>query len=243
MEVLQRKKNIRVLICRVRRCAGSSCGRSPAALLLQQRDAIDADGDDPANWTLAAGEAADAQTLADLEFAWRACRAVKSNAILLAHGRRLGRRRYGAGQPGRRGAARGPAGRRPRRGSVAASDAFFPFPDGPQVLLSAGVKAVVQPGGSVRDNETIDAAREAGCHAVPHRFAALRALISADAANAVWPLDRCETRGHTARGSTVRRSSPGGVHGQSAVPDNVVGSSINPTPAQVTVPERVRSRR
>lgn len=48
------------------------------------------------------------------------------------------------------------------KGSVAASDAYFPFPDGPQQLIAAGVKAIVQPGGSVRDQLTIDACREAG---------------------------------------------------------------------------------
>jgi len=108
------------------------------------------------------GEAADAETLADLEFAWRASRSVKSNAILLASGgASVG---VGMGQVNRVDAAHLAVQRAGDRvvGSVAASDAFFPFPDGLQVLLNAGVKAVVQPGGSVRDNEVIAAAKEAG---------------------------------------------------------------------------------
>jgi phosphoribosylaminoimidazolecarboxamide formyltransferase / IMP cyclohydrolase len=113
-------------------------------------------------WTLAAGEPADEQTLADLAFAWTACRAVKSNAILLAaHGASVG---IGMGQVNRVDSCRlavDRAGDR-ARGSVAASDAYFPFADGPGILLEAGVSAIVQPGGSVRDQETIDAVQAAG---------------------------------------------------------------------------------
>jgi len=113
-------------------------------------------------WTLAAGEPADDDTLASLEFAWRAVRAVKSNAILLAEGTAtVG---IGMGQVNRVDSchlAITRAGER-ARGSVAASDAFFPFPDGLQVLLDAGVRAVVQPGGSVRDDEVIALARDRG---------------------------------------------------------------------------------
>jgi phosphoribosylaminoimidazolecarboxamide formyltransferase/IMP cyclohydrolase len=113
-------------------------------------------------WKLAAGPAADEATLADLEFAWRACRAVKSNAILLASGgASVG---VGMGQVNRVDSCKlavERAGDR-ARGSVAASDAFFPFEDGPQILIDAGVKAIVQPGGSVRDAETIAAAERAG---------------------------------------------------------------------------------
>ena len=113
-------------------------------------------------WTLVSGEPADAATAADLEFAWRACRAVKSNAILLAHdGASVG---VGMGQVNRVDScnlAVTRAGDRVR-GSVAASDAFFPFPDGAQILIDAGVRAIVQPGGSIRDQQVIDAAAEAG---------------------------------------------------------------------------------
>jgi phosphoribosylaminoimidazolecarboxamide formyltransferase/IMP cyclohydrolase len=131
-------------------------------LLMQERDAIDAPGDDPANWTLAAGAAADDATLADLRFAWRACRAVKSNAIVIAaDGATVG---IGMGQVNRVDAARLAVERGGDRvrGAVAASDAFFPFPDGLETLTAAGVKAVVHPGGSVRDDEVTAAAAAAG---------------------------------------------------------------------------------
>jgi phosphoribosylaminoimidazolecarboxamide formyltransferase/IMP cyclohydrolase len=131
-------------------------------LLLQQRDVLDAPGDDPSTWTLATGDPVPDDVLADLVFAWRACRSVKSNAILLASGgAAVG---VGMGQVNRVDAARlavARAGDR-ARGSVAASDAFFPFPDGLEVLLEAGVRAVVQPGGSVRDNLSTEAAARAG---------------------------------------------------------------------------------
>ena len=131
-------------------------------MLLQHRDLIDAPGDDPSSWTLATGDPVPDDVLADLAFAWRACRAVKSNAILLASdGAAVG---IGMGQVNRVDSARlavARAGDR-ARGSVAASDAFFPFPDGLEVLLEAGVRAVVQPGGSVRDEQVVEAAAEAG---------------------------------------------------------------------------------
>ncbi|MFE3444277.1 bifunctional phosphoribosylaminoimidazolecarboxamide formyltransferase/IMP cyclohydrolase [Nocardia sp. NPDC059180] len=162
VEVLQRKKNVRILVAEPPRRAGVELRPISGGALLQQRDILDAAGDDPANWTLAAGDPADAQTLADLAFAWRACRAVKSNAILLAHdGASVG---VGMGQVNRVDAvalAVQRAGDR-AKGSVAASDAFFPFPDGPETLIQAGIRAIVHPGGSVRDQETIDVARAAG---------------------------------------------------------------------------------
>jgi phosphoribosylaminoimidazolecarboxamide formyltransferase/IMP cyclohydrolase len=127
---------------------------------MQTVDRIDAPGDDPSTWTLAAG--APVEDLSDLAFAWRAVRAVKSNAILLASGgATVG---VGMGQVNRVDAARlavARAGER-ARGAVAASDAFFPFADGLEVLLEAGVTAVVEPGGSVRDEEVIAAAAAAG---------------------------------------------------------------------------------
>lgn len=159
--VLQRKKNIRVLICRAPQPV-PEIKQISGGLLLQDRDLLDADGDDPSGWTLAVGEAADAATLADLQFAWRACRAVKSNAILIAaDGASVG---VGMGQVNRVDSAELAVRRAGDRttGAVAASDAFFPFPDGFQILAAAGVEAVVQPGGSIRDDEVIEAAREAG---------------------------------------------------------------------------------
>ncbi|MCZ4556097.1 bifunctional phosphoribosylaminoimidazolecarboxamide formyltransferase/IMP cyclohydrolase [Rhodococcus maanshanensis] len=162
VEVLARKKNVRVLEAAVPNATGVELRPISGGALLQERDVLDAEGDDSANWTLVTGDAADAATLKDLEFAWRACRAVKSNAILLAHdGASVG---VGMGQVNRVDSAHLAVQRAGDRvaGSVGASDAFFPFPDGFQVLANAGVKAVVQPGGSVRDNEVIEAAREAG---------------------------------------------------------------------------------
>ncbi|GAA4750211.1 bifunctional phosphoribosylaminoimidazolecarboxamide formyltransferase/IMP cyclohydrolase [Amnibacterium soli] len=117
---------------------------------------------DPSTWTLAAGPAADEAALADLAFAWRAVRSVKSNAILLAAGgASVG---IGMGQVNRVDSCHLAVQRAGSRveGSVAASDAFFPFADGPEVLLQAGVKAIVQPGGSMRDAEVIAAAEAAG---------------------------------------------------------------------------------
>jgi phosphoribosylaminoimidazolecarboxamide formyltransferase/IMP cyclohydrolase len=139
-------------------------------LLVQSADRIDAvvdgGGDDPAAWTLVAGDPVDDATLADLSFAWRAVRAVKSNAILLASGgASVG---VGMGQVNRVDSCRlaveraNTGGLERARGAVAASDAFFPFADGLQVLLDAGVRAVVQPGGSVRDAEVVAAAQAAG---------------------------------------------------------------------------------
>ncbi|WP_454697912.1 bifunctional phosphoribosylaminoimidazolecarboxamide formyltransferase/IMP cyclohydrolase [Arthrobacter humicola] len=193
VEILAKKKNIRLL------ALPEGYGRYPAEIrqvsggvLVQIADKVDAEGDNPANWTLAAGEAADDATLADLAFAWTACRAAKSNAILLAdHGAAVG---IGMGQVNRLdscklaverantlgvtvesdvdgaggasnvGTTESDASGAPQRarGAVAASDAFFPFADGLQILIDAGVRAVVQPGGSVRDDEVIAAANAAG---------------------------------------------------------------------------------
>ncbi|GGV10180.1 bifunctional purine biosynthesis protein PurH [Kitasatospora herbaricolor] len=162
VEVLARKKNIRVL-----RAPEAPAGRQEVrpvsgGVLLQETDRIHAEGDDPSTWTLAAGDALSAEELAELAFAWRACRAVKSNAILLAKdGASVG---VGMGQVNRVDSARLAVERAGERakGSYAASDAFFPFADGLQILIGGGIKAVVQPGGSIRDEEVVAAATEAG---------------------------------------------------------------------------------
>ena len=134
----------------------------------REKDLLHADGDDPAAWQLVAGEAASAETLADLAFAWRAVRAPKSNAILLAKGgAAVG---IGMGQVNRVDSCRLAVerantladGAERARGAVCASDAFFPFADGPQQLIDAGITAIVQPGGSVRDHDVIDACQAAG---------------------------------------------------------------------------------
>jgi phosphoribosylaminoimidazolecarboxamide formyltransferase/IMP cyclohydrolase len=163
LEVLSRKKNIRLLQLPAEPVADAVERRAVSGgLLVQTVDRIDAPGDDPATWTLATGAPADEPTLRDLAFAWRAVRAVKSNAILLARdGATVG---VGMGQVNRVDSAHLAVNRAGERaaGSVAASDAFFPFADGLQVLLAAGVRAVVQPGGSKRDAEVVAAAAEAG---------------------------------------------------------------------------------
>ncbi len=162
VEVLARKKNIRILVCAGADNRGVESRSVSGGLLVQATDAVDAPGDDPASWTLVAGEPVADEVLADLAFAWRACRAVKSNAILLASGgASVG---VGMGQVNRVDSCRLAVERAGARaaGSVAASDAFFPFADGPQILFDAGVAAVVQPGGSVRDEEVVAAAQAAG---------------------------------------------------------------------------------
>ncbi|HMM93570.1 bifunctional phosphoribosylaminoimidazolecarboxamide formyltransferase/IMP cyclohydrolase [Phycicoccus sp.] len=176
LEILREKKNRRLLRLPegVERFADPVEFRAVSGgVLMQVRDAVDAvvrdedgtvtGGDDAAHWRLVSGDPADEATLADLQFAWRAVRAVKSNAILLARGgASVG---IGMGQVNRVDSchlAVTRAGEDRARGSVAASDAFFPFADGLRVLLDAGVRAVVAPGGSVRDAEVVEAAQAAG---------------------------------------------------------------------------------
>ena len=162
VEVLQGKKNIRILVAAPLQRGGVETRPISGGLLMQLRDAVDAEGDDASTWTLMTGEAATPEVLADLAFAWRACRSAKSNAILLAKdGASVG---IGMGQVNRVDSCRLAVSRAEDRaaGSVAASDAFFPFEDGPQILIDAGVSAIVQPGGSVRDELTVEACRRAG---------------------------------------------------------------------------------
>ena len=184
LAVLTAKKNIRLLTvdfaaldqaAAAATAAGGALESRPVSggLLVQTVDRVDAvvrdeagsvtGGDDPAYWQLVSGDPADEATLADLAFAWRAVRAVKSNAILLARdGASVG---IGMGQVNRVDSCRlavARAGAERARGAVAASDAFFPFADGLQILLDAGVTAVVAPGGSIRDEEAVAAAEAAG---------------------------------------------------------------------------------
>ncbi|MGR8008813.1 bifunctional phosphoribosylaminoimidazolecarboxamide formyltransferase/IMP cyclohydrolase [Streptomyces hypolithicus] len=163
VEVLARKKNIRVLTCPDAPSDRVEVKAIDGGALLQVTDRLQAEGDDPSTWTLAAGDALSRADLAELAFAWRACRAVKSNAILLAKGgASVG---VGMGQVNRVDSAKlavERAGEERARGAYAASDAFFPFPDGLEILLAVGIKAVVQPGGSVRDELVVEAAKKAG---------------------------------------------------------------------------------
>ncbi|MFF1878273.1 bifunctional phosphoribosylaminoimidazolecarboxamide formyltransferase/IMP cyclohydrolase [Leifsonia sp. NPDC058230] len=163
LELLQTKKNLRILqlpegyarkVTEFRQISGG--------VLVQDADRFDLTTGGSAGWKLVAGGEADAATRADLEFAWKACRSVKSNAILLAHdGASVG---VGMGQVNRVDSCNLAVTRAGERaaGSVAASDAFFPFADGPEILIAAGVRAIVQPGGSIRDDEVIAAAQAAG---------------------------------------------------------------------------------
>jgi phosphoribosylaminoimidazolecarboxamide formyltransferase/IMP cyclohydrolase len=165
LEILTAKKNLRVLqlpegYAAERAQQGRVEVRQISGGLLAQTP--DTHFAAASTWTLAAGEPADAATLVDLEFAWRAVRAVKSNAILLAHGgASVG---VGMGQVNRVDSCQLAVTRAGDRaaGSVAASDAFFPFADGAQILIDAGVRAIVQPGGSIRDEEVVAAAQAAG---------------------------------------------------------------------------------
>jgi len=163
LEVLTRKKNVRLLRA-PSPAGGTALETKPldGGVLVQTADRLQAPGDDPSGWTLATGTPVDDEVLADLAFAWRAVRAVRSNAILLARGGAT--TGVGMGQVNRVDSARLAVARAGDRaaGSVAASDAFFPFADGLQVLLDAGVRAVVQPGGSVRDEEVVAAAQAVG---------------------------------------------------------------------------------
>ncbi|MDQ1744578.1 MAG: phosphoribosylaminoimidazolecarboxamide formyltransferase / cyclohydrolase [Pseudonocardiales bacterium] len=162
LEALTAKKNLRLLMVPGPRPRGLEPRPISGGVLMQDADAVDAAGDDPANWALVCGPALAGAELAELVFAWRAVRAVKSNAILLArHRATVG---VGMGQVNRVDSARLAVARAGDRaaGSYAASDAFFPFPDGLQVLIEAGVRAVAQPGGSIRDAEVTAAAEAAG---------------------------------------------------------------------------------
>ncbi|MGP6170886.1 bifunctional phosphoribosylaminoimidazolecarboxamide formyltransferase/IMP cyclohydrolase [Microbacterium sp. A196] len=164
LEVFKAKKNLRLLQLPddwqqermdVRLVSGG--------LLLQDADRFPDDILSVAkNWELVSGERPDDSELENMIFAWKACRAVKSNAIVLAKGNAtVG---VGMGQVNRVDSCRLAVERAGDRatGSVAASDAFFPFADGPQVLIDAGISTIIQPGGSVRDDEVIAAANAAG---------------------------------------------------------------------------------
>jgi phosphoribosylaminoimidazolecarboxamide formyltransferase / IMP cyclohydrolase len=163
LDILSKQKNLRLL-----RCPAPPASLPPewrmisGGLLMQTADAGAEAGDSAAAWELKAGSPSSPGELEDLEFAWRACRAVKSNAILLASaGASVG---IGMGQVNRVDSCRLAVTRAGERaaGSVAASDAYFPFPDGLQILIDAGVRAVAEPGGSIRDQLVIDAAQAAG---------------------------------------------------------------------------------
>jgi len=162
LEILSKKPSIRILQCDVPTINPIEIRPVSGGVLLQNTDLLNAPGDAASQWQQVCGEPVDIQTMKDLEFAWRSVRSVKSNAILLAkNSASVG---IGMGQVNRVDSAKLAVDRAGDRvkGSVAASDAFFPFADGLQILIDAGITAVVQPGGSVRDEEVIAAAAKAG---------------------------------------------------------------------------------
>ena len=161
LEILKQKPSIRIL--KVDPVSASLEYRHiDGGLLVQEFDRVNAPGDSSAHWTLVAGRTLSPEELKELEFAWRAVRSVKSNGILLA--KDFASVGIGMGQVNRVDSARLAVSRADTRalGSYAASDAFFPFADGVEILLAAGIKAIVQPGGSVRDEEVISAVEKAG---------------------------------------------------------------------------------
>ncbi|MFT8858301.1 MAG: bifunctional phosphoribosylaminoimidazolecarboxamide formyltransferase/IMP cyclohydrolase, partial [Bifidobacterium aquikefiri] len=168
LSLLQTKKNLRILRVANPPKTQRQLRQIDGGMLVQSKDMIDAPGDRSDTWQLVAGSAADDGTLRDLEFAWRAIRSVKSNAILIASDQAtVG---IGMGQVNRVDSSQLAVtrantladGANRTQGAVAASDAFFPFPDGFEILSNAGVKAVVQPGGSIRDEAVFESAKKAG---------------------------------------------------------------------------------
>ena len=161
LTILKQKPNLRILTTEMKSYGPLEPRSVSGGLLVQSADLINDQGDDPKNWKQVSGAPVSPEVIADLNFAWRAVRAVKSNAILLAKdGASVG---VGMGQVNRVDSAKLAVARAGEsvKGSVAASDAFFPFADGLQILIDAGVSAVVSPGGSMRDEEVIAAAAHA----------------------------------------------------------------------------------
>ena len=170
-EILSQKQNIRILEISQYSTPKEELRPISGGVLIQSSDVIDAPGDGSTSWKQVSGGSVSAEVMRDLQFAWRSVRAVKSNAILLAHnGASVG---VGMGQVNRVDSAKLAVDRAGVRakGSVAASDAFFPFADGLSILINAGVAAVVAPGGSIRDEEVIAAATAAG---IPMFFTGVR---------------------------------------------------------------------
>ncbi|HZC30796.1 MAG TPA: bifunctional phosphoribosylaminoimidazolecarboxamide formyltransferase/IMP cyclohydrolase, partial [Gaiellaceae bacterium] len=164
LAALTRKQNVRILVDRERRVAEPGdrhYKRVLGGMLVQDPDS---EIEERNGWQLVTGSL-DEAGWGDLVFGWRICKHVASNAIVLA--KDLATIGIGAGQMSRVDAVR-IAVEKAREfghdvtGSALASDAFFPFPDGPRIGLDAGVAAIVQPGGSRRDQDVIDAVAKAG---------------------------------------------------------------------------------
>ena len=159
LHILQSKKNLRIVRAGVPELPEYELRSVSGGVLVQSPDAVN---DDPATWTVASSAQPTPEQLQQAGFAWKVCAAVSSNAIVVTQNNEaVG---IGGGQQNRLDAARLACERAGTRaiGGVAASDAFFPFRDGLDMLATAGVHVVVEPGGSVRDEEVIAAANEHG---------------------------------------------------------------------------------
>ncbi len=160
LETLQKKRNLRILaVEQANGPAGYDLRPVSGGLLVQDTDDV---SEEPSTWKTVTNRRPTKQELQDLAFAWKAAKHIKSNAIVFAKDRAMVG--MGAGQPNRVVSvhlSQRTAGDK-ARGSVLASDAFFPFPDNIQLAAEAGVEAIVQPGGSIRDSEVIEAADAAG---------------------------------------------------------------------------------
>jgi phosphoribosylaminoimidazolecarboxamide formyltransferase/IMP cyclohydrolase len=159
LDILQKRQNLRILRLESTAEPRWDYRRVSGGLLIQDSDVYD---DDDIDLKVVTKRAPTDAEVSDLRFAWHVAKLVKSNAIVLARDRTL--IGMGAGQPNRHVsvhlAARA-AGEK-ARGSVLASDAFFPFPDGLELGIQAGITAAIEPGGSIRDQEVIEAADRAG---------------------------------------------------------------------------------
>jgi phosphoribosylaminoimidazolecarboxamide formyltransferase / IMP cyclohydrolase len=171
VEILGKKPSIRILEVAGFDISPEELRPVSGGLLIQDTDLIDADGDNPKNWRQVSGGAVSDQVMRDLEFAWKSVRSVKSNGIVLA--KNCATTGIGMGQVNRIDSAKLAIDRAGAnsRGSVAASDAFFPFADGLEILIAGGVIAVVAPGGSVRDEEVIASAKASN---IPMFFTGVR---------------------------------------------------------------------
>ncbi len=160
LETLQKKRNLRILaVEQANGPAGYDLRPVSGGLLVQDPDDL---SEDPSTWKTVTNRQPTKEELQDLAFAWKAAKHIKSNAIVFAKDRALVG--MGAGQPNRVVSvhlSQRTAGEK-AQGSVLASDAFFPFPDNIELAAAAGVEAIVQPGGSIRDSEVIEAANAAG---------------------------------------------------------------------------------
>lgn len=166
LHILSAKPNLRVVKVKNHKHKDFQIRSIQNGYLIQDSDEINRPEDSFANWRLVSGSPVDSKTALNLQFAWRAAATARSNAVVIVNdGKTIG---MGAGSVSRVDAAHLAIKKAQEfsasllPGSVAASDAFFPFPDGVEALIEAGVKAIVQPGGSLKDEAVIKAAQSAG---------------------------------------------------------------------------------